>query len=72
MNNGHPWRLADYHAFEVEEPDREVLVSLLVASLRLSVDSLGLAETANAVSAWLAAEADATIVQLEASDHATH
>lgn len=72
MSNGQPWRLPDYHAFEVEKQDNEVTVSLLVAALRLSVDSLGLEGTATAVSAWLAAEADATIVQPDASNDATY
>lgn len=63
MSSVEPWQLPDYDASEMEQPDDEVMVGLLAAVLRLSVDTLGLARTANTVSEWLSAEADTANVK---------
>lgn len=55
----------DLLMLEAAELGNEVMISLLVAVLRLSVDTMGLTATTKTVADWLAVEAYATLTRLD-------
>ena len=65
MSSGQEMPPPDALVLEAAELGNDVMISLLVAVLRLSVDTMGLAETTKTVSDWLAVEAYATLTKLD-------
>ena len=65
MSTGQEMPPPDPLAVEAVELGSEVMINLLVAALRLSVDTIGLTATTKTVSDWLAVEAYATLTKLD-------
>jgi hypothetical protein len=67
MSSALRWSVPDYGAFDTvaADADAEAAERLLVAALRVSADSVGLATTTSTVASWLSMETDTTSIYPE-------